>query len=95
MRRMVKGLTRHPLHAALLQLGLVQEAIRELRQDMMNGLPRLRAEIGTTRHADDAEQGSRPSGTGLRKNILVAGFLPASVFAKRGRKKRSRRINFA
>ena len=56
MRRMVKGLTRHPLHAALLQLGLVQEAIRELLQDMMNGLPRLRAEIGTTRHADDAEQ---------------------------------------
>jgi hypothetical protein len=56
MRRMVKALTRHSLHAALLQLGLVEEAIRELLQDMMNGLPRLRAEIGTTRHADDAEQ---------------------------------------
>jgi hypothetical protein len=52
MRRMVKALTRHSLHAALLQLGLVEEAIRELLQDMMNGLPRLRAEIGTTRHAD-------------------------------------------
>jgi hypothetical protein len=49
---MVKALTRHSLHAALLQLGLVEEAIRELLQDMMNGLPRLRAEIGTTRDAD-------------------------------------------
>jgi hypothetical protein len=34
----------------------LKEAIRGVLQDMMNGLPRLRAEIGTTRHADDAEQ---------------------------------------
>ena len=51
---MVKALTRHSLHAALLQLGLVEEAIRGVLRDMMNGLPRLRAEIGTTRHADYA-----------------------------------------
>jgi hypothetical protein len=74
---MVKALTRHSLHAALLQLGLVEEAIRGVLRDIMNGLPRVRAEIGTTRHADDARTGSQRSDTGhlrLRRLSWTSGL---------------------